>query len=102
MKRKTGHLAEKTGHADGTFLARARPYGDKPRMSQCPVVPKNGTQRGKRGTGHSGLSASTSHPTRAGSMTWAHISALNIMADHAAGISVSPMKLEAARKLLAA
>jgi hypothetical protein len=35
-------------------------------------------------------------------MTWAHISALNIMADHAAGISVSPMKLEAARKLLAA
>lgn len=35
-------------------------------------------------------------------MTWLHIAALNLIADHDAGIAVNPVKLEAARKLVAA
>jgi hypothetical protein len=32
---------------------------------------------------------------------WTHIAALNLIADHAAGIEVDPLKLEAARNIVA-
>lgn len=35
-------------------------------------------------------------------MTWLHIAALNLIADHDAGIAVNQLKLEAARKLVQA
>lgn len=33
-------------------------------------------------------------------MTWTHIAAMNLIADHDAGVSANPVKLDAARKLL--
>lgn len=33
-------------------------------------------------------------------MNWTHIAAMNLVQDHAAGLTVDPMKLAAARKLL--
>lgn len=48
-----------------------------------------------------------SHPTAAPSiakkpMTWLHIAALNLIADHEAGLPVGATNLEAARRLMAA
>ena len=40
--------------------------------------------------------------TAAKGTTWAHIAAANLIADHDAGKHVDPVKLEAARKLVAA
>lgn len=34
-------------------------------------------------------------------MSWVHIAALNLIADHEAGIAVDPKRLEAARSLIA-
>lgn len=42
------------------------------------------------------------HVAPKGAMNWTHIAAMNTLADHAAGVTVDPVKLAAARALMEA
>lgn len=101
---KTGHSAENAGQTDGTNpRACARSIAPNEEVSHCPIVPNNGTGHtvGRdtliRGTGQTG-EARPSHPACTGN--WTHLSALNLIADHDAGIAVDAEKLKRARVLL--
>jgi hypothetical protein len=81
--------------------SRARlSYGEDVTVS--PVTLQGDTRKGD--SDRTPLRASRHHhpqPSHAKTpMTWLHVAALNLIADHEAGIAVSPAKLAAARQLL--
>jgi hypothetical protein len=87
----------------GDTLARARPLfqGD---VTLSPVTQRS--DNGARDSDTRPYGRRHHHERRpataAKGTTWAHIAAANLIEDHAAGKTVDPVKLEAARKLVAA
>lgn len=85
-------------------LARARPP-----TGGCHDVTRDTSCRDKRDVtgGERDMSACRPHVTPAAPsiakrpMTWLHIAALNLIADHDAGIAVDPVRLAAARSFIA-
>lgn len=100
---KTGHFGKNTGHSTGTLpRARARPFGEDSEVSHCPSVPNNGTgqlfERDKAvGQDKSGFKAG---PVPSSFGGWMQIAAMNLLADHRAGLVVDARRLDAAKQLL--
>lgn len=102
-QRKNVTEAENSVTEQRDTLARARPLfqGD---VTLSPVTQRS--DNGARDSDTRPYGRRHHHERRpstaAKGTTWAHIAAANLIADHDAGKHVDPVKLEAARKLVAA